>query len=93
MRVDSPIYQGYTVSPHYDSMLAKLIVHAPDRERALRRLRRALGESVVEGISTNIPLHRWLLKQEAFQSGVYDTHFLELNLDGAAILSEAHAQV
>ncbi len=93
VRVDSHIYQGYTVSPHYDSMLAKLIVHAPDRERALRRLRRALGESVVEGISTNIPLHRWLLKQDAFQSGEYDTHFLELNLDGAAILSEAHAQV
>jgi len=93
VRVDSHIYQGYTVSPHYDSMLAKLIVHAPDRERAIRRLRRALGESVIEGILTNIPLHRWLLKQDAFQRGEYDTHFLELNLDGAAILSEAHAQV
>lgn len=93
VRVDSHIYQGYTVSPYYDSMLAKLIVHAPDRERAIRRLRRALGETVVEGISTNIPLHRWLLKQEGFQAGGYDTHFLENNLDGSAILSEVHAQV
>ena len=82
---------GYTVSPHYDSMLAKLIVHAPDRPRAIRRMRRVLSECVIEGISTNLPLHRWLLKQDAFVSGKYDTHFLEASLDPEAIRAEAFA--
>jgi acetyl-CoA carboxylase biotin carboxylase subunit len=91
VRVDSHVYQGYTVSPYYDSMLAKLIVHAPDRERALRRMRRALGECVVEGIQTNIALHRWLMKQSAFVAGRYDTHFLENNLDPDAIGAEGEA--
>jgi acetyl-CoA carboxylase biotin carboxylase subunit len=91
VRVDSHVYTGYTVSPHYDSMVAKLIVHAPDRPRAISRMRRALGECVIEGLTTNLPLHRWLLKQEAFVSGKYDTHFLEANLDPEAIMSEADA--
>jgi acetyl-CoA carboxylase biotin carboxylase subunit len=91
VRVDSHCYTGYTVSPHYDSMVAKLIVHAPDRPRAISRMRRALGECVIEGLTTNLPLHRWLLKQEAFVSGKYDTHFLEANLDPEAIRSEADA--
>jgi acetyl-CoA carboxylase biotin carboxylase subunit len=93
VRVDSHVYQGYTVSPHYDSMLAKLIVHAPDRPRAIRRMRRALGECVVEGIRTNIALHRWIMKHPAFVEGEYDTHFLEQNLDPEAIgvEGEAHA--
>ena len=91
VRVDSHVYTGYTVSPHYDSMVAKLIVHAPDRPRAISRMRRALGECVIEGLTTNLPLHRWLLKQEAFVSGKYDTHFLEANLDPEAIRSEADA--
>ena len=85
VRVDSHIYQGYRVSPYYDSMLAKLIVHAPDRERALRRMRRALGEFVVEGIGTNLPLHRWLLEEEHFVSGRYDTHLLEQHGDEEAV--------
>ncbi len=91
VRVDSHVYQGYAVSPHYDSMLAKLVVHAPDRQRAIRRMRRALGECVVEGISTNIPLHRWLMKQDAFVEGKYDTHFLEKHLDADAIGAEREA--
>ena len=91
VRIDSHVYQGYKVSPHYDSMLAKLIVHAPDRERAIRRMRRTLGECVVEGISTNLPLHRWLFKQDAFVRGDYDTHFLEATMDAEAIRSEADA--
>ena len=91
VRVDSHCYTGYTVSPHYDSMVAKLIVHAPDRPRAIARMRRALGECVIEGLVTNLPLHRWLLKQEAFVSGKYDTHFLEANLDPEAIRAEADA--
>ena len=92
VRVDSHVYQGYTVSPHYDSMVGKLIVHAPDRPRAIRRMQRALGECVIEGISTNIPLHRWLLKQPAFTSGKYDTHFLEASLDPEAVRAEADAE-
>ncbi len=91
VRVDSHVYQGYTVSPYYDSMLGKLIVHAPDRAQAIRRMRRALGECVIEGIKTNLPLHRWLLKQEAFVNGTYDTHFLEQSLDADAIVKEADA--
>ncbi|HEY8377828.1 MAG TPA: acetyl-CoA carboxylase biotin carboxylase subunit [Nannocystis sp.] len=92
VRVDSHVYQGYTVSPHYDSMLAKLIVHAPDRAQAIRRMQRALGECVIEGIQTNIPLHRWLLKQPAFISGKYDTHFLEAKLDPEGVRAEADAE-
>ncbi|MEE9382741.1 MAG: acetyl-CoA carboxylase biotin carboxylase subunit [Nannocystaceae bacterium] len=91
VRVDSHVYQGCTVSPYYDSMLAKLIVHATTRERAIRRMRRALGEFVIEGVDTNIALHRWLLKQEAFVSGNYDTNFLEQNIDPDAIRVEASA--
>jgi acetyl-CoA carboxylase biotin carboxylase subunit len=89
VRIDSHVYQGYTVSPYYDSMLAKLIVHAPTREQAIRRMRRALGECVIEGIRTNIPLHRWILKHPAFVKGEYDTHFLDNNLDREAIMLEA----
>ncbi|NVB38269.1 acetyl-CoA carboxylase biotin carboxylase subunit [Pseudenhygromyxa sp. WMMC2535] len=88
VRVDTHVYQGYTVSPYYDSMLGKLIVHAPDRAKAIARMRRALGECVVEGISTNIALHRWILKQQPFVDGRYDTHFLERNLDPAGIQAE-----
>jgi acetyl-CoA carboxylase biotin carboxylase subunit len=88
VRVDTHVYQGYTVSPYYDSMLGKLIVHAPTREQAIARMRRALGECVFEGISTNIALHRWILKQEPFVKGTYDTHFLERNLDPDAIRAE-----
>ncbi len=88
VRVDSHVYQGYTVSPHYDSMLAKLITHASDRTRAIARMRRALVETVVEGISTNVALHRWILEQEPFVSGNYDTHFLETYLDPDAIQRE-----
>ncbi len=89
VRVDSHIYHGYQVSAHYDSMLAKLIVHAPTRVQALARMRRALGELVVEGIRTNVPLHRWIMQHEAFVEGRYDTHFLESNLDPSAILAVA----
>lgn len=88
VRVDTHVYQGYNVSPYYDSMLGKLIVHAPTREQAIARMRRALDECVFEGISTNIALHRWILKQAPFVSGVYDTHFLERNLDPDAIQAE-----
>ncbi|KIG18320.1 Biotin carboxylase of acetyl-CoA carboxylase [Enhygromyxa salina] len=91
VRVDTHVYQGYAVSPYYDSMLGKLIVHAPTREQAIARMRRALGECVIEGISTNIALHRWILKQPPFVTGVYDTHFLERDLDPDGIRAELNS--
>ncbi len=92
VRVDSHVYQGYRVTPYYDSMLAKLVAHGKDRAQAIARMRRALGETVIEGIRTNVPLHRWLLKQDGFVSGRYDTHFLEKHLDRAAVLAEVDSQ-
>jgi acetyl-CoA carboxylase, biotin carboxylase subunit len=77
VRVDTHIYEGYVVPPNYDSLLAKLIVHAEDREAAIRRLRRALDEFVVEGIQTNLDFHRRLIDHPEFVQGKLDTHFLE----------------
>jgi acetyl-CoA carboxylase biotin carboxylase subunit len=77
VRVDTHIYEGYVVPPNYDSLLAKLIVHAEDREAAIRRMRRALDEFVVEGIKTNLSFHRKLLDHPDFLQGRLDTHFLE----------------
>jgi acetyl-CoA carboxylase biotin carboxylase subunit len=77
VRVDTHIYEGYRVPPHYDSLLAKLIVHAEDRSAAIRRLTRALGEFVVEGIKTNLDFHRRLVRHPDFAAGQFDTHFLE----------------
>ena len=69
VRVDTHIYEGYVVPPNYDSLLAKLIVHAEDREAAIRRLRRALGEFVIEGIKTNLAFHRRLVDHPDFVAG------------------------
>ncbi|MBF5044254.1 acetyl-CoA carboxylase biotin carboxylase subunit [Aggregicoccus sp. 17bor-14] len=77
VRVDSAAYENYTVLPNYDSLLAKLIVHAENRETAIRRMQRALGEYVIEGIRTNIPFHRAALAEDAFREGQYDTRFVE----------------
>ena len=77
VRVDSAAYENYTVLPHYDSLLAKVIVHADDRPRAIARLQRALGEYVIEGIRTNIPFHRAALIDEGFVRGDYDTRLVE----------------
>jgi acetyl-CoA carboxylase biotin carboxylase subunit len=77
VRVDTHIYEGYVVPPNYDSLLAKLIVHAEDREAAIRRLRRALDEFVVEGVKTNLAFHRKLVDHPDFKAGKLDTHFLE----------------
>jgi acetyl-CoA carboxylase biotin carboxylase subunit len=77
VRVDTHVYEGYVVPPNYDSLLAKLIVHAEDRDAAIRRLRRALDEFVVEGIETNLELHRRLVDHPDFIAGRLDTHFLE----------------
>jgi acetyl-CoA carboxylase, biotin carboxylase subunit len=77
VRVDSAMYQGYTIPPFYDSMVGKLIVWALTRDEALSRARRALREYRLEGIKTTIPLHLRLLDDEAFRSGDYHTGYLE----------------
>ncbi|HHY22051.1 MAG TPA: acetyl-CoA carboxylase biotin carboxylase subunit [Bacilli bacterium] len=79
VRVDSAVYPGYVITPFYDSMVAKLIVHGKDREEAIARMKRALNEFVIEGVSTTIPFHLRLLEHEGFVSGDFDTKFLEKN--------------
>ncbi len=77
VRVDTHIYEGYVIPPHYDSLLAKLIVHDDTRESALRRARRCLDEFVIEGVRTNIPFHRRLIEHPDFCRGEFDTGFVE----------------
>ncbi|WLV23529.1 acetyl-CoA carboxylase biotin carboxylase subunit [Aciduricibacillus chroicocephali] len=79
VRVDSGAYPGYTISPHYDSMIAKLIVHAPTRDEAIRRMHRALDEFIVEGIHTTIPFHQLIMDNDVFIAGDFNTNFLEEN--------------
>lgn len=80
VRVDSHIYAGYKVPPYYDSMIGKIITHGDTRESALARMRTALSEIIVEGINTNIPLHRDILADAAFQAGSTNIHYLEKKL-------------
>ncbi|MEM7669717.1 MAG: acetyl-CoA carboxylase biotin carboxylase subunit [Pseudomonadota bacterium] len=77
VRMDSALYAGYTVPPYYDSLIGKLIVHGEDREACLRRLSRALGELIVDGIETSEPLFHALLEDPAIHSGDYNIHWLE----------------
>lgn len=77
VRVDSAIYAGYNVPPHYDSMIGKLIVHAPTRMDAIRRMQRALEELAVIGVKTVAPLHQRILADPGFQRGEYTIHWLE----------------
>ena len=81
VRTDSAVYAGYTIPPHYDSMVAKLIVSGYTREGCLRRLKRSLEEYVIDGVVTTIPLHQALLEQPDFISGEYDIHWLEKFLE------------
>ncbi|MEJ0017948.1 MAG: acetyl-CoA carboxylase biotin carboxylase subunit [Acetobacteraceae bacterium] len=77
VRVDSALYAGYFVPPYYDSLVAKLVVHAPSRAEAISRLRRALDEFAVVGIQTTIPLHQRIVDDPEFQRGDYTIHWLE----------------
>ncbi|MAI61201.1 MAG: acetyl-CoA carboxylase biotin carboxylase subunit [Micavibrio sp. TMED27] len=77
VRFDSAIYSGYSIPPYYDSMIGKLIVHGRNREECIRRLRRAIRETIVDGVKTTLPLHDWILQQDAFVSGDYTIHWLE----------------
>ena len=77
VRLDTHVYQGYKLPPNYDSMIAKLIVYGKDRDEAVRKLRSALGETIVEGIDTNIDFAYELIKSQAFERGNIDTGFIE----------------
>jgi acetyl-CoA carboxylase biotin carboxylase subunit len=77
VRMDSALYDGYSIPPYYDSLIGKLIVHGRDRPEALARLGRALGELIIDGVDTTIPLFRALLEEEAVQTGAYNIHWLE----------------
>ncbi|MDP9095975.1 MAG: acetyl-CoA carboxylase biotin carboxylase subunit, partial [Pseudomonadota bacterium] len=77
VRVDSALYAGYVVPPYYDSMVAKLIVHAPTRAEAIARMRRSLMEFAIQGIKTTIPLHRRIMEAPEFRAGDYTIHWLE----------------
>jgi acetyl-CoA carboxylase biotin carboxylase subunit len=84
LRIDSHVYAGYTVPPHYDSMIGKLIAYGKTRAEALRRMQIGLEEMIVEGIQTTIPFHLKALRDPRFQAGDLDTHFVEGLLKGQA---------
>ncbi|EWY40112.1 acetyl-CoA carboxylase biotin carboxylase subunit [Skermanella stibiiresistens SB22] len=77
VRVDSALYDGYRVPPHYDSLIAKLVVHGTTRNECMMRLRRALEEFVIGGVDTSLPLHRRIIAEANFINGDYDIHWLE----------------
>ncbi len=81
VRMDSALYTGYSIPPYYDSLIGKLIVHGRDRAEALARLKRALGELIVDGVDTTVPLFHALLEEEDVQTGDYNIHWLEKWLD------------
>jgi acetyl-CoA carboxylase biotin carboxylase subunit len=75
--MDSALYGGYRIPPYYDSLIGKLIVHGRDRPEALARLARALGELIVDGVDTTVPLFHALLQEPDILAGNYDIHWLE----------------
>lgn len=82
VRFDSAIYMGYSIPPYYDSMIGKLIVHGRNREECIRRLKRAIRETIVSGVKTTLPLHDWIIQQDEFLSGEYSIKWLEEALSG-----------
>ena len=81
IRIDTHIYDGYRVPPNYDSMIGKIIAHGESREAAIARMRVALDEMVLNGIKTNVPLHKWLLHDPGFIKGGFNIHYLEKRLE------------
>ena len=79
--MDSAIYNGYSIPPYYDSLIGKLIVHGENRKEAIARLRRALGELIIDGIDTTVPLFEELLNEDDIVNGDYNIHWLEKWLD------------
>ena len=80
VRVDSHIYNGYSVPPNYDSLIGKVITYGRDRDSALSRMRNALDEMVIDGIKTNIELHEDLVRDSEFKKGGVNIHYLEKKL-------------
>ncbi|MCV5868751.1 acetyl-CoA carboxylase biotin carboxylase subunit, partial [Escherichia coli] len=80
VRWESHIYTGYTVPPHYDSMIGKLITYGENRDVAIARMTNALGEMIIEGIKTNVPLQFSIMNDENFQHGGANIHYLEKKL-------------
>ena len=78
VRVDTHIYSGYTIPPYYDSMIAKVIVHAQTRREAISKMQMALNECVIEGVKTNIEFQKKILKNDAFIKGDINTNFLNI---------------
>ena len=85
VRVDSAVFQGYRIPPHYDSLIGKLIVHGRTRDECLARLRRALDEFVVDGVDTTLPLFRTLVRNPEVMAGDYDIHWLEHFLENGGV--------
>ena len=79
--MDSALYNGYSIPPYYDSLIGKLIVHGENRKEAIARLRRALGELIIDGIDTTVPLFEELLNEDDIVNGDYSIHWLEKWLD------------
>ena len=77
VRVDTHIYPGYTITPYYDSLIAKLLVVDSSRQNMISRMSRALSEFVIEGVKTTIPFHKYVINTDEFMSGDFDTHFIE----------------
>src|SRR5690625_2353129 len=77
VRIDSSVYQGYEITPFYDSMVAKVITHGKTREEAIQRMHRALDEFVINGIKTTIPFHKEIMENEVFKKGKFNTNFLQ----------------
>ena len=88
IRIDSAVYSGYTIPPYYDSMLAKLIVHADNRRDAIAKMQSALGEVIIDGIDTNIDYQYEILKDEDYQSGNFDTGFLASHIIAGVKINE-----
>ena len=82
VRVDSHVYSGYNIPPHYDSMIGKIITFGGDRAEAISRMRRALSETIIEGIETTIPFHLRVMADSHFRNGDYDTGYVERLLRG-----------
>ena len=79
IRVDTHVFSGYTISPYYDSMIAKLITTARTRQEAIKKMERSLGEFIIEGVKTTIPIHKRLMKNDKFIKGDYDINFIDNN--------------
>ncbi|MEM7680147.1 MAG: acetyl-CoA carboxylase biotin carboxylase subunit [Pseudomonadota bacterium] len=90
VRFDSAIYSGYSIPPYYDSMVGKLIIYGRDRNECVERMKRAIKETIIDGIKTTLPLHYWIMDQEDFITGNYTIHWLEdqLRQENVAIAAE-----